>query len=160
MQLLKKCSKCKEVKSLASFNKETMRKDGLNTWCKVCCSQWRKDNTVKLQATNKRCRERKLAQYQASSRRYVLSQYGMTPNDFDTLKAIQNNSCAICGVLEPGGKDHKFHIDHNHETLNIRGLLCHHCNKGLGQLKDCVEILEKAITYLKTAKTNFYKKVR
>lgn len=44
------------------------------------------------------------------------------------------------------------HIDHCHETGAVRGLLCRSCNLGLGHFKDRVELLEKAMTYLKGAR--------
>ena len=59
----------------------------------------------------------------------------------------QNNSCAICGTKKPGGHG-TFVVDHCHKTSKIRGLLCNHCNTGLGKLGDNVENLQKAIRYL------------
>ena len=49
--------------------------------------------------------------------------------------------------LHPG-----YHIDHNHETNKVRGLLCPSCNKGLGHAYDSIEILESWIKYLKENK--------
>lgn len=65
----------------------------------------------------------------------------------NTLKA-QNNRCAICGKHH---KDEKMSlaIDHKHGTGKIRGLLCHHCNKGLGMFGDSSNILERAARYLR-----------
>lgn len=40
-------------------------------------------------------------------------------------------------------------MDHNHKTEKFRGMLCSHCNRGLGNFKDNIEILEQAILYLK-----------
>lgn len=45
-----------------------------------------------------------------------------------------------------------LHIDHDHETGKVRALLCHACNKGLGQFGDSIERLEQAIVYLKQHK--------
>lgn len=39
-------------------------------------------------------------------------------------------------------------IDHNHQTGKVRGLLCHHCNVGLGHFKDNIELLNSALDYL------------
>jgi len=59
----------------------------------------------------------------------------------------QNNSCAICGInAEELSK--KLSVDHNHETNQVRGLLCNSCNLGLGQFKDSVVFLSYAIEYL------------
>jgi hypothetical protein len=57
--------------------------------------------------------------------------YGITEEDYNGMLLSQNNKCLICG------KEHKdttkgLHIDHSHETLEIRGLLCSRCNGALG----------------------------
>jgi hypothetical protein len=54
--------------------------------------------------------------------------------------------CCICGSTR-GKRNH--HIDHCHATGVLRGLLCHNCNLGIGHFKDNIELLEKAITYLR-----------
>jgi hypothetical protein len=59
----------------------------------------------------------------------------------------QDNACAICGITaEEIGK--KLIVDHNHETLKVRGLLCWRCNSGLGFFKDNQSHLAMAIEYL------------
>lgn len=45
-----------------------------------------------------------------------------------------------------------LHLDHDHETGKIRGLLCGNCNRGLGVFKDSVKFLELATEYLKAVK--------
>ena len=59
----------------------------------------------------------------------------------------QNNSCAICGINQ-SETVRKLSVDHNHETNQVRGLLCNACNLGLGQFKDSVVFLSYAIEYL------------
>lgn len=62
--------------------------------------------------------------------------------------------CAICNKeIPPLGKGR--HLDHCHKTNVIRGILCTHCNFGLGNFKDNIESLSKAMEYLKTANTGF-----
>jgi hypothetical protein len=63
--------------------------------------------------------------------------------------------CPICSrdadqVAGAGGKKQKTHwvLDHNHETEEARGWLCHTCNRALGGFQDDVNILERAIQYL------------
>ena len=54
--------------------------------------------------------------------------------EYETLLQDQDSACAICGITaEEIGK--KLIVDHNHETLKVRGLLCWRCNSGLGLLK-------------------------
>ena len=67
--------------------------------------------------------------------------------EFDAILAEQGGCCAICGVHYLDSKN-KFRIDHNHETLQIRGLLCQYCNSGLGFFKDSPTRLAMAIEYL------------
>jgi hypothetical protein len=59
----------------------------------------------------------------------------------------QGNKCGICGRLEPLGKG-GWHLDHDHITGRIRGLLCHHCNVGLGHFGDSQEMLLRAVRWL------------
>lgn len=76
----------------------------------------------------------------------TLKSFGLSIDDEERLIKTQNNKCAICG----GPKDRKwFDIDYDHETGQVRGLLCSRCNKGIGLLGDCVEGLERALNYLK-----------
>lgn len=66
-------------------------------------------------------------------------------SDLETYKrflANQNGVCAICGIVAD------FHVDRDHKTGAIRGLLCRACNVGLGFFKDDPETLQKAIKYL------------
>ncbi len=59
----------------------------------------------------------------------------ITPNLYDKMLEAQGGLCAICKTDKPGGKG-DFHVDHNHVTGAIRGLLCHNCNTGIGSLGD------------------------
>lgn len=75
--------------------------------------------------------------------------YGMTPADYDARLEEQGGVCAICKTATPGAKRKHFMVDHCHETRTIRGLLCTHCNLGLGKFGDNIEGLERALAYLK-----------
>lgn len=75
--------------------------------------------------------------------------YGLTTEMFDILWRKQGGCCAICAKpLVDEGHD-GLHVDHHHETQAVRGLLCGHCNRGLGQFMDSAELLFKASEYLK-----------
>jgi len=47
----------------------------------------------------------------------------------------------------------KLVVDHDHKTGDIRGMLCHNCNRALGLFKDSVVNLKSAIEYLEGATT-------
>lgn len=71
--------------------------------------------------------------------------YGITLADYERMFCMQASGCALCG--SPPGK-RPLHVDHNHQNGRVRGLLCHHCNTGLGNLRDDRELLRRAIKYL------------
>ena len=74
--------------------------------------------------------------------------YGMTHAEYVELTIAQDGLCAICHQ-EPGARG--FHVDHDHATGKVRGLLCHGCNTALGLLQDNPHLLARAATYLKEA---------
>ncbi len=79
--------------------------------------------------------------------------YGISLNTYNLLFEIQNGCCAICGISQSKLKK-KLYVDHDHDTKDIRGLLCHKCNTGLGLMKDDALILKRAIDYLGKSKIN------
>ncbi len=70
----------------------------------------------------------------------------MTTEGFDALFEAQNGLCAIC-KRESNGVG-RLHVDHDHTTMRIRGLLCYSCNKALGLFQDDVTVVEEALRYL------------
>jgi hypothetical protein len=76
-----------------------------------------------------------------------MSRYGITREQFWELVETQNGSCAICGVKPESPTD--LHIDHDHKTGKVRGLLCQFCNQGLGSFREDPRNLEKAVEYIK-----------
>ena len=73
----------------------------------------------------------------------------MATQALEELKEAQDHKCAICGSPEMNTKNKVLCVDHNHNTGNIRALLCSSCNTGLGNFKDNIILLQKAIQYLK-----------
>jgi len=128
----KKCSFCKEEKTLDSFFTRKISKDGLRGQCKECDkryqSNWYDSGKWRNAAYKKK--------------------FSITEQDVINLLASQNNSCAICKKLLT--YPHQWtHVDHDHTTNKVRGILCGTCNVGLGKLGDSIETLQNAINYLK-----------
>lgn len=81
-------------------------------------------------------------------------QYGLTPERYAEILARQGGRCAICGTDNPG---RWFDVDHDHACCPgqrscgqcVRGLLCHGCNKGIGQFDDNPDLLLAAVMYLR-----------
>lgn len=73
--------------------------------------------------------------------------FGITLDDYDKMFDIQEGKCSICTKHQSELKK-LLHVDHNHETGKIRGLLCGDCNLALGMFKDNETLLTNAIKYL------------
>ena len=83
----------------------------------------------------------------ASANMMGLTPYRMTVKDYNRLFTEQNGVCAICGIKPT--LERRLAVDHSHTTNKIRGLLCTLCNSGLGMFKDNIDLLARAISYLK-----------
>ena len=94
------------------------------------------------------CRKDPRPDAQIRERRRTLRTYGLTQADWDNLLRSQGNRCAICRAEEPGLRGESWHIDHDHVTGKVRGLLCGRCNLGIGQLQDDPAILFAAARYV------------
>jgi hypothetical protein len=75
--------------------------------------------------------------------------YGITREAYDQMLEDQKGCCAICGTDEIGRGHEYFHVDHDHNTNKIRGLLCDKCNRGLGYFNDNPLTLHKASSYIR-----------
>lgn len=77
--------------------------------------------------------------------------YNITLDDYDRLAEKQAGLCAIC-KLPPGekGRTSLLHVDHDHATNEVRGLLCDNCNRALGLFQESINNLECAVDYLKS----------
>lgn len=143
MSKKKVCPTCDIEKSLDEFRKDAQTKSGRACYCNVC-----------HRASRKRDRQENPDRYHEMDRRGRYKRdYGIAVDDYDEMFSQQGGKCAICGTTKPGGKKRHFAVDHDHETGEVRGLLCYQCNVGLGHFEDSKEFLEKAILYLATNST-------
>ena len=132
----KRCTKCKQDLELKMFYKTPTGKDGLRGDCKDCAWKQRKAQIASKDP----------AEWTAHRRPIILkNKYGITEEVYDRILAYQNGACAICLRVV----DYMLHVDHNHDTGEVRGLLCRGCNSGMGMLGDNVDRLQRAIEYLR-----------
>lgn len=104
--------------------------------CKSCWqAAWNRDNPELVAAMNRRAQ--------------LKGKYGLTEEDFLKLLEKQGGRCAICGTDQPGVRIQDWCVDHDHETEEVRGLLCQSCNFILGLAKDSIQTLAAAIRYLR-----------
>lgn len=151
---MKKCSKCKEQKPRDEFHNNRSMKDGKEYWCKPCRRTY---DILKWHNTPKEIRLKRNREWKKQNPERVklnrwknnLRVYGLTIEEYEAIKEEQNGLCAIC-KNPPSGKGPygKLHVDHNHTTGEIRGLLCSPCNKAIGIFKENINYLESAIKYL------------
>jgi Recombination endonuclease VII len=125
---MKRCPGCGEWKALDQFPRNKNSKDGRHSYCKPCHNARGKETYERLYG---------------STRPYHLKRrYGIGADEFDDLVVRQGGVCAICGRPDPE------HVDHDHESGAVRGILCFNCNGGLGQFRDSIDALRSAASYL------------
>ncbi len=123
------CPDCETVKPLIEFARTKATASGFHTYCLPC--------------HNARGKETKQRLYGGSREYHMRRRYGIGQVEVDELLAAQGGRCAICGAVDPE------HVDHDHRTGWVRGILCFNCNGGLGQFRDNPKLLTEALTYLK-----------
>ena len=160
---MRTCYVCKEEKELTEFSKDKHSKGGGYTYsCKECRrkknKEWREANPEKVKQKNAKNAAKRKEYYQSdtgirSSRNCHLKRmYGITLEQYEAMSEAQDHKCDICGNPEMNNKNKVLCVDHNHNTGEIRGLLCGNCNVGIGNLQDNIELLKKSIIYLKKFK--------
>jgi hypothetical protein len=161
---MKRCNKCGEIKPLADFYRMPEMRDGYRNDCKACnlaakaaryqanperarerTQRWRIANPDKYAATQAAFRASG-GKKQADRRSHLKRKFGLTVEEYDAMLARQGGGCGICG--RPPRPDISLHVDHDHETGRIRGLLCFRCNNSLGDLDDDPVLLRAALRYV------------
>lgn len=88
-----------------------------------------------------------LVQRRAYKKWRLETRYGLTVEKFFKMLKKQSSRCAMCREKFLSSK--QTHVDHDHKTGKVRGLLCAACNRGLGFLRDSIVIFKQGIRYLK-----------
>lgn len=122
--MLHKCNKCKQTLPITSFTRVSK---GNVYRCKQCDKQYRLEHS-------KQIREYQL-QYK----------FGITIEQYELILKEQNYTCAIC---KKPATTKRLAVDHCHKTGQVRGLLCSHCNQGLGHFMDDLSIINNSLKYL------------
>ncbi len=145
---MKTCTMCKETKDLSCFGKASWGKDGKNSRCLLCHNEhtkaWRSKNVkwTKAYASSYYQENKDLVRC-----RSLQKKYGITQEEYDTMFEDQGRVCKVCGTSNDLSKG-AFPVDHCHITGEVRGVLCHPCNKALGLVNDNKETLQNLIKYL------------
>jgi len=166
------CKKCDRDLPESDFWKNSVKRSDLNGKCKHCCLAERKakdtpeKRAARLEYSRKYYQQNKteiLAKQKTGYRlkrekpkdfarvqhdRILRYKHGLTREDYDILFELQGGACAICGN-GPDKKHPHLHLDHDHDSGLVRGLLCFSCNAGIGLLGDNPSLLERALVYLK-----------
>ena len=135
----KDCKKCRKVKDINEFL-------GPRSWYCLDCV----DDKYKAHSRSKTPEQNKNS--------FLKSKYGITLKEYYIISEKQNNVCAIC--LNPETRKSRYggicklHVDHDHKSGEVRGLLCNFCNKALGYFRDNPLLLKSAIEYLNKIKKN------
>lgn len=77
---------------------------------------------------------------------HIQSRYGLTRRDYESMWLRQGGKCPVCDQIELNGKS--MHIDHDHATGRVRGLLCGPCNRFIGLARENIHTLHGAADYL------------
>lgn len=143
---MKTCTGCNLLKPLTEFPVRGAKRGARCKTCKAGYHQaWRRRNPNYMSSYHKKL-------WQTYPRREAIRKFvsktgvSITLADWEALHEAQGGVCAIC---KKPSLTKALAIDHCHQTLKVRGLLCESCNNGLGRFRDDVELLESAITYLK-----------
>ena len=164
---MRQCTKCGELKPLSSYYRAGGNsRDGLRGDCIPCnlaakaerhrlnpeparrrTEAWRQANPERY-AANREAFIASGGKKVADRRSHLKRKYGMTIEEYDAMLEAQGGGCFICG--KPPRDDISLHVDHDHSTGRIRGILCFCCNNALADFQDDPSLLRKAASYVTT----------
>lgn len=117
---------------LAEFPRNKRTADGHAVYCKPC--------------HNARSAETRQRLYGGGREYHLRRRYGIGQAHVERILAMQSGRCPGCGKPDPE------HVDHDHETGEVRGLLCFNCNQALGNVRDDTSVLLRLAHYLHDAR--------
>lgn len=137
----------KTKESIKKYNKEYFARPEVIARAKIRNIKYRKRRSLYKKTEKGRINENKYRRKRYGKIGFEIhlkERYNLSLEEYNKIIKRQNNLCAICARPQSA----KLHVDHCHSTNKVRGLLCGNCNRALGLLKDNVDFLSKAITYL------------
>lgn len=133
----KRCRACNKKLPTTMFVVDKRNIDGLYSYCRTCSNDltktWRGKNRDKIKEYNWKAK--------------LKMTYDLCYERYEEICKQQEYSCAICNTHISKLKK-RLCVDHDHKNGKVRGLLCSHCNTGIGMFKESFEIFNKAIQYL------------
>lgn len=129
---MKRCPRCDTTKAKEFFGRNRSNADGRQVYCRDC--------------QNRSVREWNAAHPEAVRARQFRRKYGITLDDYEQMLDAQGGVCAIC--RNECVRREVLSVDHDHETGEVRGLLCHRCNTAIGLLDDDPDRLAAGQMYL------------
>lgn len=135
----KECSRCGQVKPVSEFSPRKGRRSGYVSRCKQCISE--------TQAYRPYIPGKYPYKPELERNKTLKLKYGITSEEFDAMLEAQGGVCKVCKG-PPHGRRNVYHVDHDHVTGKVRGLLCHKCNVALGMVQDSPDHLKALIAYL------------
>lgn len=154
---------CRRAVCRTTFQTTDRRKVYCKRLCKQkdCTDRWRENHPDGRKELTRRFESRhphRKASYA------LLNKYGLTMRDKENILAAQGGRCANpgCRATDPGkaGFRKGWHIDHDHKTEAVRGVLCQRCNNALGLLRDDINKIRGFIEYLSAPPIHVGKSVR
>jgi hypothetical protein len=135
----KRCGGCKEMLPAHAFSRNRRTSTGLSSWCRSCVQE--------------KARNYRLSDPDGWRENKLFVRYGITAEQYDALLAAHRGVCAVCERPNNQndrrtGQHRRLHIDHDHATGKVRGLLCAKCNSALGHADDSPERLRAMALYL------------
>lgn len=129
-------------------NTAVIRGEYLRNGSSTSCGCFQKESARARMTKHGRTDKDKPKAYDVYTREmHIKKKYGLSLDSYNSMLAQQENKCVICDYTF-GQKKGDCYVDHDHESGKVRGLLCQHCNTGLGYFRDNSKRLLKASNYL------------
>jgi hypothetical protein len=130
----KACTRCHVVKPVGEF-KPAGQPNTYDAWCRICKAEkaveWRKN--------------RPASHVRRDRKKSIARRFGVSVEDYDMVWGYlldrQGGTCATCA-------DSPVHMDHDHRTGRLRGVMCLKCNLALGYIDDSAERAQRLAIYL------------